>query len=359
MNAIESLLRGAGLAAALLLFLVIAARGGWRLRAELLLMLFCVIAYLGCSSPARLCVAEPAALPLLLAALAFPFAFWRLASVVLEDDRRIPRLAWCGGAAMVLSGLLVAADYLPVPPSWRGTLGGLGLHKLLAVSFLVAAGVRAWRSRDGDLIEQRRRLRWVLIGALAAYSLVVTGVEIYLQRRAAPAWLDLLNVSLIDLALMASAVFLLGMRPQAQEALFEPAAAPAVPGPTRAAAISSTEADTVLVGRLTGLMQERHLYRDPELSVAQLAAALSVPEYVLRRLILARMRHRHFASFVNDYRLREVAARLSDPALHRRPILTLALEAGFGSIGPFNRVFREQHGMTPSEFREQRMKAAP
>lgn len=51
---------------------------------------------------------------------------------------------------------------------------------------------------------------------------------------------------------------------------------------------------------------------------------------------------------------------MADPALNRRPILTLALalalalalEVRFGSIGPFNRFFREGHGMTPSEFRE-------
>lgn len=108
----------------------------------------------------------------------------------------------------------------------------------------------------------------------------------------------------------------------------------------------------MLVERLAILMREQHLYRDPELSVRSLACALEVPEYLLRRLILARLGHRHFSSFVNDYRLQEATTRMADPTLNRRPILTLALEAGFGSIGPFNRFFRERHGMTPSEFRE-------
>jgi AraC-like DNA-binding protein len=351
MNLIEPLLRGAGLATALLLLLAAGVRGGWRLRIDLLLLLACVIAYLGCSSPALLCGAKPAALPLLLGALAFPFAFWRLASVVLDDDRHVPWLAWAGAAVMIASGLLTAADYLPAPASWRATTGGL-VHKLLAVGFLVAAGIRAWRSREGDLVEQRRRLRYLLIGALGTYSLVVTAVEIYLQRAPAPAWLDLLNITLIDLALLATATFLLGVRPQAQAALFEPVAVQPGSSVTIAPPAEPVDADAALADRLTALMQDQHLYRDAELSVSQLAAALGVPEYVLRRLILARLGHRHFASFVNDYRLREVVARLEDPSLSRRPILTLALEAGFGSIGPFNRLFRERHGMTPSEFRE-------
>jgi len=33
------------------------------------------------------------------------------------------------------------------------------------------------------------------------------------------------------------------------------------------------------------------------------------------------------------------------------PILTIALDAGFQSIGPFNRAFKAHTGMTPSEFR--------
>lgn len=351
MNLMDPLFRGAGIAVAVLLFLVTAARGGWRPRADLLLVLACVAAYLVCASPTQSCRANMGWLPLALLALTFPFAFWRLTSVVLEDDRHVPWLAWIGLAFMIASGLIAALDYLPVPPAWQAVWGGL--HKVVAIGFLGAAGIRAWRSREGDLIEQRRRLRWIAIGALGLYSLVVILVELYLQRLAAPAWLELLNLTLIDLALLTSAVFLLDMRPQAQEALFEPAAVPAEPRDLKPSP-SSLDADAALLDRLAAVMGDQHLYRDAELSVRQLANALSIPEYVLRRLILARLGHRHFSSFVNDYRLREVTARMADSSLDRRPILTLALEAGFGSVGPFNRAFRERYGMTPSAFRDRR-----
>jgi AraC-like DNA-binding protein len=33
------------------------------------------------------------------------------------------------------------------------------------------------------------------------------------------------------------------------------------------------------------------------------------------------------------------------------PILTIALDSGYGSIGPFNRAFRQRYGMTPTEYR--------
>lgn len=354
MNLTEPLFRGAGIALALLLLLVSALRGGWRPRRDLLPVLTCVLAYLVCSSPTRHCVSSATLLPVLLAALVFPFAFWRLASVVLEDDRHVPWAAWVAAVVMLASGMVAAADYLQAPPPWRTVSGGL--HKLAVIGFLGGTGLRAWRRREGDLIDARRRLRWGVICALGLYSLAVTLVEIHLQRAAAPPWLDVLNVVLIDLALLACAAFLLGVRAQAQDALLGPvttlATAPARPGDAPSLPALVPDGDAALTEQLGALMQEQRLYRDPELSVHRLASTLEVPQYVLRRLILVRLGYRHFASFVNDYRLREITARLADPSLARRPILTLALEAGFGSIGPFNRLFRERHGMTPSEFRE-------
>jgi hypothetical protein len=101
-------LRSAGVAISLVLMLTVLARTGWRQRADLLAVVACSAAYLVCSSPARPCCGTPLALPLLLAAIAFPFAFWRLARVVLEDDASIPRAAWAGLAVLLPSGLFAA-----------------------------------------------------------------------------------------------------------------------------------------------------------------------------------------------------------------------------------------------------------
>jgi AraC-like DNA-binding protein len=70
-------------------------------------------------------------------------------------------------------------------------------------------------------------------------------------------------------------------------------------------------------------------------------------------LINGQLGYRNFAAFLNGYRLDEVKAALNDPTQRGVPILTIALDAGFGSLGPFNRAFREAEAMTPSEFRSQ------
>jgi AraC-like DNA-binding protein len=71
----------------------------------------------------------------------------------------------------------------------------------------------------------------------------------------------------------------------------------------------------------------------------------------LRELINGRLGFRNFASYVNAFRAEEVRRRLLDPRQDEIPILTLALEAGFGSIVAFNRAFKDRYGSTPSAYR--------
>jgi AraC-like DNA-binding protein len=98
-------------------------------------------------------------------------------------------------------------------------------------------------------------------------------------------------------------------------------------------------------------MEGHKVWRDEGLTIAKLAAQLGEQEYRLRRTINGQLGHRNFSAFLNGYRIAEVKSALADPAQRGVPIITIALDAGFGSLGPFNRAFREAEGMTPSEFR--------
>jgi AraC-like DNA-binding protein len=59
----------------------------------------------------------------------------------------------------------------------------------------------------------------------------------------------------------------------------------------------------------------------------------------------------NFNAFLNHYRIEDARAALADPGKKDAPILTIAMDAGFQSIGPFNRAFKADTGLTPSEFR--------
>ena len=66
----------------------------------------------------------------------------------------------------------------------------------------------------------------------------------------------------------------------------------------------------------------------------------------------------NFNAFLNELRTEEACRILADPANERVPIFNLALDLGYGSVGPFNRAFRAKTGQTPTEYRQIHLKAA-
>jgi AraC-like DNA-binding protein len=135
-----------------------------------------------------------------------------------------------------------------------------------------------------------------------------------------------------------------------------PAAANAVPEPS---VNTADPADALLVERLEQLMSTERFHQQEDASIGALAARLALPEHRLRRLINQHLGHRNFNAFLNRYRLADAKAALADPAQSELPILTIAMDAGFQSLGPFNRAFKADTGMTPSEFRRSGGRPAP
>src|SRR5204863_8473602 len=138
------------------------------------------------------------------------------------------------------------------------------------------------------------------------------------------------------------------LRVGSNQSLFATPAAASRPSEEPAAPES---VDQGLVAALERLMTSERAYRQDGLTIGVLAQQLGLPEYRLRRLINQALGYRNFNSFVNHYRIAEVKAALSDPHQAEVPVLTMALDAGFRSLGPFNRAFKAETGLTPSEYR--------
>ena len=132
------------------------------------------------------------------------------------------------------------------------------------------------------------------------------------------------------------------------ETIFAAAEAP------RAAAAPASEqgaADRKLLDALMGLMADDRIYRHEGITIGTLATRLAVPEYRLRRLINQQLGYRNFNVFLNNHRIEEAKAALADPSQAEVPVITIAMDAGFQSLGPFNRAFKATTGVTPTEFR--------
>jgi AraC-like DNA-binding protein len=205
----------------------------------------------------------------------------------------------------------------------------------------------AWRGRDGDLIETRRRFRLVMVWTVGAFVILTNCLEMLAYSNLIPGTTrHIIEAGILILCF----AFCAAMFESREDGLF----APANPKPTAPLPLSdetSYNDYASLAQKLQSFVEANRIWRDEKMSISKLAGQLGEQEYRVRRAINGAMGHRNFASFLNGYRLTEVAEALADPDQREVPIITMALDAGFGSLGPFNRAFREAEGMTPSEFR--------
>ena len=110
-----------------------------------------------------------------------------------------------------------------------------------------------------------------------------------------------------------------------------------------AAVTESSAADQKLIDALMRLMGDERIYRHDNVTIGTLATKLGIPEYRLRRLINQRLGYRNFNVFLNEHRIAEAKAALADPSQAEVPVITIAMDAGFQSLGPFNRAFKADH----------------
>ncbi|HEX9935022.1 MAG TPA: helix-turn-helix domain-containing protein [bacterium] len=105
--------------------------------------------------------------------------------------------------------------------------------------------------------------------------------------------------------------------------------------------------------RLLAAMESQKPYRNPDLSMGDLAHSLAIPVKHLSYLINNTL-HVNFYDFINQYRIEESKLFLADGAGEEKTILAIAYGVGFNSKSTFNMAFKKQTGMTPSAFRKTR-----
>jgi AraC-like DNA-binding protein len=262
--------------------------------------------------------------------------FW-LFAVMLFEDRRLTWISISPAIALTIMGLFAQYGPRAMSPATWGIFHVLGL--LLALHALLVI----IRSGQNDLVEARRRLRVPFLLLIAVFSIVISAVQIGQGLGIDSPWYQFANASIQALLGIGGAAVLL----EARSALFGVVASP------RALPVGAQPADdsAVWLERLQQVMDVDALWRREGLTIADLAAAVGLPEHRLRRLINDQLGHRNFASFVNQRRIAEARTLLRDPASATRTVASIAFDLGFGSLGPFNRAFRDETGVTPTEYR--------
>jgi AraC-like DNA-binding protein len=98
-------------------------------------------------------------------------------------------------------------------------------------------------------------------------------------------------------------------------------------------------------------METSKPYLNGDLTIHDLSHNTGISRHHITQVLNERYK-RNFFTFINEYRVKEVMERFSDPKFNNYTILAIAMDAGFNSKTTFNSFFKSQTGQTPSEYRE-------
>ncbi len=90
-------------------------------------------------------------------------------------------------------------------------------------------------------------------------------------------------------------------------------------------------------------------FLNPEYNLDMMANDLDISKHKLSQVINSGQ-GKNFYKLINEFRINEVKEKLLDPAFKHYSILGIAVECGFNSKTSFNRIFKEETGLTPTEF---------
>jgi AraC-like DNA-binding protein len=265
---------------------------------------------------------------------------WMMILVVFEDRKVTPLLLAPAIAQTALDSYGVLTGQSPGHPVFLVR----DLISLVLAAHALTLVIRGWR---GDLVEARRRLRGPFLAIVSGFVMVQTLLDASYRNGVPMPWLPLANAAaLAVLTVIGASVFLEG-----RGAIFGLAKRASEP-------VGLSAADEAALARLVQAMDAEALWRQEGLTIGQLAEKVGAPEHRLRRLINDELGHRNFADFVNSRRVEAAKRALADPTQARTTVAVIAYDHGFSSLGPFNRAFKAQTGVSPREWRTQVQQAA-
>lgn len=237
-----------------------------------------------------------------------------------------------------------------------------GLVPIYAV--LILRRLRHYQRRLKDLFAstERRELAWawwlsIAIIAVWLFSLVVLLAELFDLRFPGVEILQSLTFGVLLQYILFWSIALWGTRQRPgilpppsiddDEEAEKPEEVEEHPKPKyQHSGLSDVRLDRIAT-KIEDLMTKEHLYREPDLSLWELARRIGVTTHYASQALNQKI-GACFFDYINRWRVREAASKLNESDA---TILTIAYDVGFNSRSSFYTAFKSEFGMTPSQYR--------
>jgi AraC-like DNA-binding protein len=179
--------------------------------------------------------------------------------------------------------------------------------------------------------KSRQKLIWLTVSILIIFTALLLIMILYFNKEKAFALLVQKNMELIKLNESASK-------------------------PCNEKLPETDEKDIELAQAFKDLLHTGSLYRNQDISLDNFAELLHTNRAYLSKAINQTM-HKNFSVVINQYRIQEACKMLVNPKYNYLSIEGIASTVGFNSKTSFNRVFKTETGITPSDFRNNQVES--
>ncbi|MEQ8314656.1 MAG: helix-turn-helix domain-containing protein [Gammaproteobacteria bacterium] len=282
---------------------------------------------------------------------ATPAVLWLTAHYFFNDDHRVSPLMWL---ALLGYQFLIAIGPVVFPDHGQRFGLILQLSYPFMLGLIIHVLVITLGGKSGDLVGQRRRLRVPFSVALVCILALMIVLAMLFSFAPLPATVlrGLIQYSLVFFNAMIF-LFALLLNLATLESAGQPMSTMGTRYPVNSAARDPVKdlrpVSQRILNRISELMEEQKLYKEPHLTIGDLAQKIHAGEHKLRKVINAELGYRNFNQFLNKHRIEEAKELLLAP--EQAPIHHIAFEVGFASLSSFNKAFKEITGLTPTSFR--------
>ena len=270
-------------------------------------------------------------------AAAIPVVAW----LAFQATAREGLVRWDGFHALVVAALVGVA--LLYPASFDAVIPMLFVTHGAAILWVLSKGEAAMPNARISAGSVPRRL-WQVIGGVLLLS-ALSDVAIVAAQVLGHGALQPLIVS-ISATLVLFVIGLVTLSPAIVPSRAPSETSSAIPGGKTAEALS----DPALMVQLADMLDETRLYLDPELSLALLARRLGVPAKTLSATI-NKETGANVSSYVNSYRIDAACALLRGG----KGVTEAMYASGFNTKSNFNRAFKRQTGMAPTDWMRKKL----
>lgn len=273
--------------------------------------------------------------------VSLPVAFWLMSKALFDDNFEWNNKYWfiAIGAPVLINVLYTLNEFVAneIVDSIRF------LPYLISVIFIVLVIYEALKNKDGDLVLARIKKRNVFV----LFSSFLALLSVYFFFVEDPMKLPV-TFGFIQNLVICVFIFLFFSSQFQYKTLF-------VVHPTssnKKAHNTNVEIQKRIIKKLLSVFENDKQFTNEGITITQLANILNEKEYLLRQAINRELGYTNFNSFLNHYRINEACRLIQQNTTKELTFQEIAFQMGYQSVATFNRAFKKETGLTPSQFSE-------